>query len=71
MVGGSLGSCDETTTKKVITLQKAMTKKRLSVFFRKNRGDTFAASGDTNHSDATEHDNQTHDFNGGGLSNRL
>ena len=48
------GSGEETRAKKVITLQKAMTKKVVSFFSRKNRvTPSVAAPGDTNPSDAT------------------
>jgi len=47
-------SCDETTAKKVITLQRAMTKKVVSFFQEKNRvTPSVAAPGDTNPSEAT------------------
>ena len=50
------GSGEETTAKKVVTLQRAMTKKVIS-FLGENRGDTVtpsvSAAGDTNLSDAT------------------
>ena len=50
------GSCDETTAKKVITLQTAMTKKVVS-FFSGKVGVTpsVIAPGDTNSSDVTGH----------------
>jgi len=36
------GSCDETTSKKVITLQTAMAKKGRQFFSGKNRGNTVS-----------------------------
>ena len=49
------GSGEETTAKKVIAFHRAMTKKVVSFFFKKNRvTPSVAAPGDTNPRDATE-----------------